>query len=231
MASKTDTGPDDDTHKHEDHTHHPPAPHKTGDDKLPNGRYKSPNCKGDETPSALFTFFARDKHKLDEEPYHSFMTSCQKKDLHKPDTETLAAMTHVSALELSKSLGKTVKDDDIMLEKHGIALGKSGTKHGASEISKHRMASNCGPTYNLNSVTSYNRFTCRYLGHGIVDGQKVKNPFQTWKGTLASCDQSLKISDQLENDVKMLAWDAAGGEEAQLDPTQFLCSIHSIPIQ
>ena len=52
---------------------------------------------------------------------------------------------------------------------------------------KYKMAKSCGPDYNLNKITTYNKFECRYLGVGeLENGKQVRNPFQTWRGTLPS---------------------------------------------
>jgi len=96
---------------------------------------------------------------------------------------------------------------------------------------KYKMARSCGPDYNLNKVTNYNKFECRYLGVGeLENGKKVRNPFQTWKGTLPSCDDSIVISDELMDDVKFVAYDAASGDDAKLNVDEFLCNITSLPI-
>ena len=214
--SHTHSGP-----KHSEHAH-PPSSLA--------GKYRSPNCKADQTPTSLFTFFAHNQHDKAHE-FHSFMLSCQPHHLDTPDDETMKNMKRVSSMALSKQHGKEIDDKDLSIDAHGITLGLQGVKSIASEVSKRRMATNCGPTYNLNDITAHNRFTCRYLGKGLDDkGRMVQNPFQTWKGTLASCDDTLAISDDVESDIRKLAWEAAGGEEAKLDVNQFLCSIQSLPI-
>lgn len=145
---------------------------------------------------------------------------------------TMKNMKTVAATAMANEHGQNIEDDNIQVDANGIALGNQGLKQTASEVSKRRMASNCGPNWNLSSVTAHNRFTCRYLGKGLDDrGRMVQNPFQTWKGSLASCDDGLEIGDDVEADIRKLAWEAAGGEEAKLDVNQFLCSITSIPIQ
>lgn len=195
------------------------------------GKYRSPNCKADEKASTLFTFFAHNQNDSSQQ-FHSFMLSCQDNHFDTPDDATKKNMKAIAAASMTKNHGKNVSDADISIDAHGIALGMQGVKASASEISRRRMASNCASSgWNLKSVTAHNRFTCRYLGKGLDDrGRMVQNPFQTWKGTLASCDNGLMIGDDVESDIRKLAWDAAGGEEAKLDVNQFLCSISSIPI-
>lgn len=195
-------------------------------------KYRSPNCKPEEKAQTLFTYFAR-SGKDPAHEFHSFMLSCQPKNqFSHVDMATEDNMKRVAADAISVQHGFDISASDVKIDAHGIALGVQGHKNGASEVSRRRMASNCGPTWNLNSITAYNRFTCRYLGKGVDEnGRIVQNPFQTWKGTLASCDDSLRISDDVENDIRHLAWEAAGGEEAKLDVNQFLCSIQSLPIQ
>ena len=120
-------------------------------------------------------------------------------------------------------------EDEVLVETHGVKLGAQNTRDAAKDVVKHKMASSCGPDYNLNRITSYNRFECSYIGTGKDDkGRIVMNPFQKWKGTLPSCDNTFEISDELESDVRKLAYDAAGGEE-ELDINKFLCQIISIP--
>lgn len=224
-SHNTDSGP-----KHDSQSA-PSAPSHASPDTLL-GKYRSPNCKANEKASTLFTFFAHNQHDSSQE-FHSFMLSCQDSHFDTPDDVTLKNMKSVSANAMSKNHSKDVSDQDVKVDAHGIALGMQGVKATASEVSKRRMASNCASSgWNLNSVTAHNRFTCRYLGKGLDDrGRMVQNPFQTWKGSLASCDEGLMIGDDVESDIRKLAWEAAGGEEAKLDVNQFLCSITSIPIQ
>jgi hypothetical protein len=97
----------------------------------------------------------------------------------------------------------------------------------------HRMARNCAPRFNLNDVTAYNEFRCKYMGKGLVDGKMVHNPFKEWKGKLASCDgfrEYMEISDDLMRDIRDFAYDAAGGDEAKLDREMFACQVQSLPL-
>jgi hypothetical protein len=100
-------------------------------------------------------------------------------------------------------------------------------------IYTRKMASTCGPDYGLKNVTSHNKWTCHYLGKGLdEDGNWVENPFQTWSGTLPSCDHdTITITKELEHDVRKLAYYAAHGDEAKLDMNRFLCNIISVPLQ
>ena len=86
-------------------------------------------------------------------------------------------------------------------------------------------------TFNYRDFTSYNKFKYNYLGEDVDErSSAVRNPFQTWKGTLPSCGRGLVVDDSVMNDVRTLAWDAAGGEETALNTNEFACSIVSIPI-
>jgi len=193
--------------------------------------YKSSNCKVGDTPTSLFTYFATNKHDLQDE-YQATMLSCQSTNLDTPDEETRKRMKVTAQAHFQQDFEHRVEESDIDIDAHGIALGNQGRKKKAADISKHRMASNCGPRYHLNNVTAYNRFTCQYLGEGLDEqGRKVRNPVQKWRGTLASCESDLKIPDDVEQDIRLLAWEAAGGDEAKLDINQFLCQIQSLPIQ
>ena len=190
--------------------------------------HRSPNCSESDEPTTMYAFNASSSRASDKD-VSSFMLSCQTHSKEGPDAITLDRMKTLSADAFGK-LGTDVHAGDIAITAHAIPLGMHSTKSSAEELSRRRMASNCAPHYSLREVTAYNRFECRYLGEGIDDrGRKVRNPFQTWRGTLASCDNSIEISDDVEADVRKLAWHAAGGHEAKLDVNQFLCSIQSIP--
>ena len=186
--------------------------------------FKSQNCKDNKQVTSVFHYVAHDS--ADPNKVHqSTMFSCQHTDHSNPDSETSRSIYTIAKAKLNTD---TVEIPHI----HGIPLKMQGTEKSAKEISKRRMASNCAPHYNLNEITSYNKFTCRYLGKGVdEEGNEVQNPFQTWRGTLPSCDDGIEISKETEHDIKKLAWHAAGGEEAKMDVNQFLCHIHSIPIQ
>lgn len=183
-------------------------------------KYRSPNCKDDKDETVLFTYFGHTEN----DEYDSTMVSCQTSSFETPDEITLKHMKEVTANELD---GNT---DDVLIEAHSVRLAAQNTKNAAKDVVKYKMASNCAPHYNLNNVTTYNKFECRYLGTGLTEsGKEVMNPFQTWKGTLPSCDNTMEITDDLESDVRKLAYDAAGGDDAKLDVNKFLCSIISIP--
>ena len=193
-------------------------------------KYRSSNCSVDQVPTSMFTFIGHNKAN-EAQDYQSFIVSCQDHTFDTPDAATISKMKEITSNAIQKEFKEDVVAENIVIEAHGIPLGNQGIKSAASEVSKRRMASNCGPNYDLNKVTAYNKFTCRYLGKGLDDkGRLVQNPFQTWKGTLASCDSTIHISDTTESDIRKLAWDAAGGDEAKLDVDQFVCSIHSIPL-
>ena len=191
--------------------------------------YRSPNCAIGEAPTALFSFSAT--HDDDDRSYNGTMVSCQAHSHDEPDGLTVGRMRRVAAMAMSEK-GSAVSPVDVSVEAHGVALGAHGLQKKARQLAARHMASNCAPDYRLANVTAYNRFTCRYLGTGLTeDGREVSNPFQTWKGVLPSCDTSLKISDDVEEDVRQLVWDAAGGDDARLDVNKFVCSIHSIPTE
>lgn len=204
------------------------------------GASHSPNCEKDGTPAMMYTYFAH----TPSDPTHKVkdvMLSCGKmrdgapkhcKSANGPDHVTNAAMRREAARELSRHHGKKVAPEDVVLEAHCSDVGGNSLSAIAEELSRRRMASNCAPHYNLNSVTSYNKFKCRYMGTGIDDeGQKVYNPFQEWNGTLPSCDNGIDIPEDVELDIRRLAWHAADGEKAKLNVDEFLCSIQSLPIQ
>lgn len=185
----------------------------------------SPNCIDAAVPTTLFAFKATYKG----ETYESKMISCQNTHFDTPDDVTFTHIQDVASVALfSKSM-------PLIEEVKGMPLNDivfSSPSAPKDPVVTRRMARSCAPDYNLNRITSHNRFECRYLGVGVNEnGKKGRNPFQTWKGTLPSCDDSIEISDELEEDVKKVAYDAAGGDEAKLNIDEFLCNIQSIPIQ
>lgn len=104
-----------------------------------------------------------------------------------------------------------------------------------------RMTPDCARFgWDPNQVVSYDRWSCRYVGQGVVtdkDGnrQKVWNPFKTWSGRIASCapldtSTGLGITDGTMKAVQKMAWYQAGGEASELDENKFLCSVASLPI-
>ena len=195
-------------------------------------KQKSANCKPGDKPSTLFSFSASAPGSNEE--YHSFMLSCQSERKDEPDQKTMQSMREAAAQNIAKTAGAPVSVDSVVIDQtHGVPLGMQSLKEAAAEISRHRMASNCKRFgYDLKHVTAHNRFRCRYLGGGIdEDGNHVQNPFQEWRGTLSSCDDSIKLPDDVLHDVKRLAWDAAGGDDAKLDISKFHCEIQSLPMQ
>lgn len=92
------------------------------------------------------------------------------------------------------------------------------------------FARSCAPTFDINGGVMRNEFTCTYSGP-ITDsmGRRGTHPSKQISGTLFSCDMSMDITDELMEDVKLAAYDRAGGDEAQLDINGFSCNIMSIP--
>ena len=104
-----------------------------------------------------------------------------------------------------------------------------------------RMTPDCAAVaWNPSQVVSYDRWSCRYMGKGVVtdkDGnrQLVYNPFKQWSGRIASCaapdpDKGLGIPDSTMKAVQKMAWYQADGEAAELDENQFMCRIESLPV-
>ena len=91
----------------------------------------------------------------------------------------------------------------------------------------------------MKHIVSYDRWRCNYVGKGTVldkDGKKVEvyNPFKQWSGTLASCaslDEShnLGIPDSTMSAVQKMAYYQADGDNAELEESQFLCTVESLP--
>lgn len=111
------------------------------------------------------------------------------------------------------------------------------TSHGPdpAEWIAMRMAPNCARGgYATRNVTTYNKFTCWYEGEGTIDGKRVRRPFYHVDGTLASCDgmqEYGKISDDVMSAIQKYAYFKAGGDESELDPTKFVCTVQSLPFQ
>ena len=105
-----------------------------------------------------------------------------------------------------------------------------------------RMAPSCKKySWDLSQVTTFNHYTCRYLGSGVVkdaagQSQRVTgNMFKEYRGILPSCDtygtgsHGLEITDETMRAVKRRAYEQAGGDEAQLDVDRFQCEVMSLP--
>lgn len=189
----------------------------------------SPNCKteyGDKKPTCLFTYYS-DHHDVPS----ALMISCQSNNFETPDPITINHMTKVLEENIFKQSDRVKHVDENELTIMSISLNARETnKDEGKEIIKHRMSSSCAPHYDINRITSYNQYVCNYLGTGVDEkGNIVKNPFKQWKGTLPSCDNSIEITAKLENDVKKLVYERAGGDDANLDINEFICNISSFP--
>jgi hypothetical protein len=196
-------------------------------------RHKSPNCSEyNDHASTLFSFTVSDRSQQNLPEYESFMVSCQTTNYERPDRVTQNAIQEVSLNALQKQSVSQIDPNNLDITTSGVMLGTKSTDLSGSDIAFHRMASNCAPSFDLNKVTSYNQFQCNYLGTGVTEtGRKVRNPFQTWKGTLPSCETSLELSDQTEEDIRKLVFHNAGGDDAQLNLEDFVCRVTSIPMQ
>lgn len=105
-----------------------------------------------------------------------------------------------------------------------------------------RMAPSCKQyNYDLNQVTSFNRYTCRYLGTGTVTDAHgnahtvTANPFKEYTGILPSCDtfgmgpSGLEIKDETMKAIRHHAYIQAGGKESDLQEERFMCEVMSLP--
>ena len=114
------------------------------------------------------------------------------------------------------------------------------TQDADREWISRKMTPSCkNHNWDLNSIVSYDRWTCNYVGKGTVvdksgNKKQVYNPFKQWSGTIASCADlsettDLSIPDSTMNAVQRMAYWHADGDNADLDVDQFLCRIESIP--
>ena len=103
----------------------------------------------------------------------------------------------------------------------------------AESISR-RMTPDCAKYgWDPSHVVSYEKWSCRYMGQGVVDGKKVYNPFREWKGTIASCAplnaEDMRIPDSTMDAIRRTAYWQADGDGAALDKDQFVCRVSSLP--
>lgn len=189
----------------------------------------SPNCKPDEHPTTLFTYFGthHTKNPADNSPLNTTphsMWSCQSSDAA-PDSKTYEHMR--------TTFGQTVGESDpekISVIAHAMPLKSTSLEAHATRLLTQKMASNCGDSARLQDVTSHNRYVCHYLGKGRdTEGNTVENPHQKWSGTLASCEKSIDVSEQTAHDIKVMAYHQAKGKEAGLDVHKFSCQVSAIP--
>ena len=192
----------------------------------------SPNCSPGTEPTALFSYAAAAEGSDKQQPpmrASGFVASCQRSTggLMRPDPETLEYIKAHAA----KEMGDGVRSEDVTISSSSaMKLESTDVEAHAMRLQATRMASNCPSGARPSDATNYNKYTCRYAGVGVDDaGKKVHNPFQTWTGTLASCEQSIDISEQTLRDVQALAWHQADGRAAQLSPEKFACDIASVP--
>ena len=184
-------------------------------------RHKSANCAQDgyDHASVMFSFDAKAP---DGTAYSSFMMSCQKDNLTQPDAATLEHM---------KAVARESVGDDVSIENvQGVILGARSDELSAQALVRRRMASNCAPGFRLKDVTSYNKFSCNYMGNGEVDGKTVTNPYQSWRGTLPSCEGGMELDKETMRDIKRIVHHNAGGDEAKLDVDKFICHVTSVPL-
>lgn len=189
----------------------------------------SPNCLNyngtEKTPTSLFTYYS-EKYEI---PPHVMM-SCQEEQYESPDSTTLDSIVKSCEEYLFDRKGDltNVNASDIDIKSINLKIKTSGES--GKDILEHKMASSCAPHYDTSKITSYNKYTCNYLGTGVNEhGNIVKNPFKTWSGMLPSCENSIEISPKLEHDVKKLVYERAGGDDYKMNVDEFICNIISLP--
>ena len=123
------------------------------------------------------------------------------------------------------------KVDDQDLQYVSVAMQDTVSSMSGQEIMQRKMTSSCAPYYDLNIVTSYNHYSCSYIGTGIDEsGRTVRNPMKVWKGMIASCDNSIEISQETEEDIKKIVFERAGGDDFKMDINEFICNIYGAPV-
>lgn len=159
------------------------------------------------------------------------ITSCQTDELNTPDATTKSYMRQMSEDYIFDATGLITKVNDDDLQYVSVAMQDTVSSTSGEEMMQRKMTSSCAPHYDLNRVTSYNHYSCNYLGTGIDEsGRTVRNPMKTWKGMIASCDNSIEISQNTEEDIKKVVFERAGGDESKMNIDEFICNIYSIPI-
>jgi hypothetical protein len=113
-----------------------------------------------------------------------------------------------------------------------------------TEFIRRRMTPSCKAyNWDLSHIVSFDRWQCQYTGKGVVrdaDGNRIEvtRPDKRWSGTIASCADpgqsaaalDLSIPDSTYRAVQRTAYHHAGGDDAELDVDQFVCSIQSLPL-
>lgn len=183
----------------------------------------SSNCHNEsDDAKVMFMYTATDSNNV-KNSFQGFMLSCQDQDFAHPDDRTTAAIKGKAAKELM------LAPDRINVFTNSVRLNAQSTEGLADILMDKKMASNCGPTYDLSDINSNNQYVCHYFGEG-KDGRR--NFDMTWKGTLASCergDSDEGISKQTIEDIKNIVYRRAEGKENGMDLKHFSCKVVGLP--
>lgn len=186
--------------------------------------YESQDCDAD--PDTRMTTFCRFDYRDVHRPAkkgHASMLGCQRSNHDQPSALAMRSMRSVAA----GALNTDVANVDVRASCH--AIGAWSSELTADELMSKKMASNCSPTFNLNDVTGFLTFTCRYTGDAPgSDGTPGSNEQRTWKGQIATCSRA-NDAQQTEADVKKIAQRMMGGAEAGIDITKIQCNSYEHP--
>jgi len=194
---------------------------------------RAPNCAYGAGPKATCAYTAVDP--TNGNTVSGFVETCSDASGGKPDYGTHTFITDLARSKLPGS--SLIQNSNVSVEcttntHKAFAHGSPTTQPTLSvkELHKHRMASNCAPTFDLNNVIHINRYSCQYYGERQDDyGNKGYNLGDRIDGFLASCD-SEGYDPRTETDIRNLVAEQLGGPEDGIDPSKVRCEITSVPM-
>lgn len=110
----------------------------------------------------------------------------------------------------------------------GVDPDDGKPKMNVSQLLKKRMASNCGPDFQLSNVTAINKASCQYYGERVDEhGNRGYNYGDRMHIMLASCDEE-GYDPRTEQDLKAIVAEQMKTDYFTPDPKHVRCDVLSI---
>jgi hypothetical protein len=152
--------------------------------------------------------------------------SCQDKQYERPDKSTVDTINRNLEMQIRSNpscMGMAI--DDLSMSFKPVIIGAKTTELSGEDIAKRHMASNCADSFDIGKINTHNHYSCKNYGTYEQDGKTVRNYDKVWDGILPSCEQSMELSEQTDEDIKKLVLHRAEKSGIVMKMEDLACNI------
>ena len=157
--------------------------------------------------------------------------SCQTEQYERPDSKTLENISdQIKTLSHSVPECKGLNPTEFVIDSKPIILGATSTELSGKDISERHMASNCADGFDIKKINTHNYYSCRNYGEWEENGKMVRNYDKVWDGILPSCEASVELSPQTEEDIRKLVQYRNKLQGRDMKYEDIACNIYGRPL-